>query len=63
MRVADIRKTIELPNGENATYPGTTSDEAIKIEWKHKRNIAEAQAALLGLGIAVLMAVIFSYLL
>ncbi len=63
IHVADMLKTIELPDGKTATYPGTTSDEAIKIEWKHKLNMAEAQAALLGLGIAVLMTLICSYLL
>jgi hypothetical protein len=58
-----IQKTIEMPGGKIATYPGTTSDEAIKAEWKHKFNAATTKAALLGLVIAVLVTMAFSYLL
>jgi hypothetical protein len=58
-----IQKTIEMPDGKTATYSGNTSDEAIKAEWKHKLKIATAKAALLGFGVAVLVTVVFSYLL
>jgi|GEM_PF-6129170 len=59
----DLRKTIEMPDGKTATYPGTTSDEVIEAEWKHKLNIATAKAALFGFGIALLVGVLLSYLL
>ena len=58
-----VQKTIEMPDGKTVAYPGTTSDEAIKAEWRHKLNIATAKAALSGFGIALLVTVIFSYLL
>lgn len=60
---ADVRKTIEMPDGKTTTYLGTTSDETIKAEWRRKLNIATTKAALLGFGIAVLLTLIFSYLL
>lgn len=59
----DLRKTIEMPDGKTATYPGTTSDVAIEAEWKHKLSIATAKAALFGFGIAVLVTLLFGYLL
>lgn len=61
-RPPTVQKTIEMPNGKIATFPGTISDEAIKIEWQHKFNVMQSQAICLGLGIAVLVVVGFSYL-
>ncbi len=52
-----------MPDGKTASFPATTSDDAIKLEWKHKLKLAEVQAALLGLGIAILVTLAFSYLL
>jgi hypothetical protein len=58
-----VQKTIEMPDGKTVTYPGITSDETVKAEWKHRLNVATTKAALLGFAIAVLTTVIFSYLL
>lgn len=60
---AIVQKTIEMPDGKVATYPGTTSDDTIKAEWQHKLNVAHERAASLGLEIAILVTLIFSYLL
>jgi hypothetical protein len=58
-----VQKTIDMPDGKTVKYPGTTPDETIKAEWQHKRSIAEAKAMILGFGWAVLVTVLFSYLL
>lgn len=56
-----MQKTIEMPDGTTVKYPGTTPDETINAEWKHKRSIAEAKAMIFGFGWAVLATVLFSY--
>lgn len=61
-RKSESLKTVEMPDGTTATYPGTLSDETINAEWRHKLNMAEVQQALLGFGIAVLMTIASSYL-
>jgi hypothetical protein len=58
-----VQKTIEMPDGTTVKYPGTTPDETINAEWKHKRSIAEAKAMIFGFCWAVLATVLFSYLL
>lgn len=58
-----VQKTIEMPDGKTATFPGTISDEAIKAEWTHKFNAMDTESVWFGLGIAVLVTVLFSYLL
>ena len=58
-----IQKTIEMPDGKITTYPGTTSDEAIKADWQHKLSTATHKALILGFMIAVLVTLAFSYLL
>lgn len=56
-------KTIEMPDGKTATYPGTTSDDVIKADWQHRLDIATRKALILGFVIAVLVTLAFSYLL
>jgi hypothetical protein len=58
-----MQKTIEMPDGKTVTYPGTTPDETIHAEWKHKHSLAEAKAITFGFGWAALATVLFSYLL
>lgn len=57
------QKTIEMPNGKTATFPGIISDEAINTEWQHNLSVANTKAIFYGFGVALLIAVIFSYLL
>lgn len=52
-----------MPNGETATYLGTTPDATIEGDWEHQRHLATLKAVLLGFGWAVLATLIFSYLL
>lgn len=59
----NVRKTVEMPNGTTATYPGTVPDQTIKAEWQHKLKVAKAREMLLGIGAAVMVTLIFSYLL
>jgi hypothetical protein len=58
-----IQKTIQMPNGKTATFPGNVSDEAIKTEWQSRLETAKNKAPLYGLGVALLATVVFSYLL
>lgn len=60
---SEILKTIEMPDGKTARYPGTTADETINAAWHHEEFADEARNALLGFGGAMLVAMIFSYLL
>lgn len=60
---ATVQKTIEMPNGKTATFPGSVSDEDIKAEWHHKLSMSEIQAIFYGFGIALLVTVFSSYLL
>jgi hypothetical protein len=59
----NVRKTVEMPNGTTATYSGIVPDETIKAEWQHKLKVAKAREILLGIGTAVMVTLIFSYLL
>lgn len=56
-------KTIEMPDGKTATYPGTTSDEAIKTDWQHKLDTEQVEGFVLGITIAVFVTLCFAYLL
>jgi hypothetical protein len=58
-----LRKTIQMPNGTTATYPGTKPDEAIKADWQRQLKTATHKALILGFVVAVLVTLAFSYLL
>lgn len=58
-----LQKTIEMPDGKTATFPGSISDEAIKSEWQNELSTDQTWAIFYGLGIALLVTVCFSYLL
>lgn len=50
-------------NSKTATFPGVISDEAIEAEWQDKLRVAETQSIYYSLGVALLVTVVFSYLL
>lgn len=58
-----VQKTIRMPDGQTATYPGTTPDASIEGDWKHADNLAMVKGAILGFVWAAMLTVVFSYLL
>lgn len=58
-----VQKTIEMPNGKTATFPGIISDEAIAAAWGNRMETANRRAIVYGFGIALLITALFGYLL
>jgi hypothetical protein len=62
-RPPTVQKTIEMPDGKTVWFPGSTSDDAINAEWNRRSQRATFKAFSLGLGIAIVLTLLFGYLL